>query len=368
MNASVQHVGRVTPRITRTDRVEHWFAKTFNFGGKGRVRFYRKMERFTKNSFAHVKALQLMWTRYHRDGDTRRAVLRRVIDAMGDGMKFNQAIAPYIPPIERLIIAAGEQRGREAEGFQQCIFVAEASNRMRRALTSQLFYPVVLGLLLALMLWMVADQFVPAMLDMLPLAEWPAIARALYGLSVAVQSYGVATVVVIGVVTILILASLPRWTGPLRRFADRWLAPYVVYREYQGSTFLIALGSLVAAGRPVEATLEQFSLMATPWLKAHLEKMRAALNAGERPGRALRTGLLYRETEGDIEDYDAANSFDSALAAMGTETIEDGIERITSAAGVLRILMMFLAAGLLLFIYASAIFLVLTVKERTKFA
>ena len=69
MNTTVQQVGKAQPRITRTDGFEHWFAKRFSFGGKGRVRFYRRMERFTERSFAHVKALQIMWTRYHREGD-----------------------------------------------------------------------------------------------------------------------------------------------------------------------------------------------------------------------------------------------------------------------------------------------------------
>jgi type II secretory pathway component PulF len=351
---------------TWADRAEHQLAKSLNFGAKQRIRLYQRLERFTKRGFDFKRAIDSMYIRYNREKDPRRAVFRRLLNRLQDGDRFSAAIAEYVPAAERLMISAGEEASQISDGFEQAAFVADAVKRMSSTLRSALIYPTILMLLLSAILAGISLQFVPTMLQMAPVETWPAVSKAVYNLANAVTGWGPWLVATFVVGLFFALRTLPTWTGPTRRFCDRWFPPWTIYREYQGSTFLISLAALVAAGRPVDGALRHISSIATPWLRWHLARMTRALQEGVQPGRALRTGLLDKETSGDIEDYSNAGAFEAALGAMGRESIEDSILRIKAAANILTVLSLVAVAGTIVLVYTGMIFLVMDVAQQAR--
>jgi len=344
----------------RGDEFEHWFARRFNFGAKARIRLYERLERFTTRKKPIREALESIWARYHRKKDARRAVFRRLVEQMaGAGSSFSSAIAPYIPPAERLMLFAGEEGAKLPVGLQKARFVAEAVQKMRKALISELRYPVLLVVFLAVMLVVIAYQLVPIMLQMAPLSKWPPVSMMLYYIATAVKVAGIWFVAFVFAAAVLIARTIDTWTGPMRRFADKYLPPWTIYRVYQGSTFLISIAALIEAGRPIDVALKQITPISKPWLREHVVAMLQQLSAGVPPGRAIDTGLLDDEVCGDIEDYGSAGAFDQAIGAVGQDTISDSIERIALQAGVVRgVLMLMVAAGILL-VYGGMFFLVL---------
>lgn len=350
----------------RSSELEHTIAKHLNFGAKARVRLYGRYERYTARGFDFKRATGKMHARYHRDKDARRAVFRRIADQLQDGRAFSDAIAPYVPPAERLLIAAGEQTSRASDAFRSAAFIASAVQRMQSTVISAMVYPSVLMLMLCLMLAGITFLFVPTMLDMAPIESWPPISKVVYNLAQMV-THGGPWIVGIGIIlAIVTIKTLPTFNNSFRGFLDRYVPPWTIYREYQGSTFLISLAALVEAGRPVDAAIKQMNLIATRWMKWHLRRMIHALQEGTQPGRAIDTGLLHKETVGDIEDYADAGAFDSAIGAMGRDAIEDSIERIKGASAVITALCLVAVAGTLVLVYLGMIFLVMDVAQKAQ--
>ena len=252
------------------------------------------------------------------------------------------------------------------KGFAQAAYVAKAVNAMRNAVTSTLSYPAVLFVMLCMILWGMSTQFIPILLQIAPLSQWPTVSLVLYYVATTVQVAGLWILIGLGIGAALVMKSLPTWTGPGRAFADKWLPPYTTYREYQGSIFLISLAALIQSGRPDSDAIKQLAQISRPWLRSHLTKMHTALLTGVTPGIAFDTGLLSAEVCGDVEDYTTAGGFDQAVAQIGTETVEDAIVRISTSASLVKYVMMALVAGSILLIYSGIIFVVLDVAQRAQ--
>jgi type II secretory pathway component PulF len=360
------HELSLSKTATRSDEWEVRLATLVHFSAKKRVRLYLRLERFTTKNIPLKRSIEMIWARLNRTGDSRRAVFRRVIEQMDEGLTFESAMAPYLPSAERLLIFAGEDTGAVQKGFAKAAYVAEAVKRMRAVVTGALAYPAVLFVMLCMILWGMATQFIPILLQIAPLSQWPAVSMALYYVATTVQYAGFWILVALGITAFLVAKSLPTWTGPGRAFVDRWIAPYTTYREYQASIFLISLAALIDAGRPDVQAIKQLAQISRPWLRQHLTRMLTSLLAGDTPGRALDTGLLTSEVLGDVEDYTSVGAFDDAVAQIGKETVEDAIERIGLSAAIAKYIMMVLVAGSILLIYSGIIFVVMDVAQRAQ--
>lgn len=351
----------------RGDEMEHWIAKHTGFSVRKRIRLYQRLYRFTSSNISVGKALEMIWARYNRARDPRRTVFRRMIESnMNAGRSVADSMAAYIPAAERLLIFAGEEANKIASGFKQSIFVAGAVREMRKALTGALMYPLVLFVMLSAMLVGMALKFVPVMLQMAPLSQWPTISLITYYVGMGVKSYGAWILGGLIVGVIVAVRTLPVWVGKTRAWCDRFVPPWTIYRQYTSAIFLISLSALTDAGRPIETAVNQLAVIAGPWMRNHLNTMHQRIIEGENPGRALNTGWLDKETCGDLEDYSAAGTLDSALAQIGKDTVEDAIDKIKGSAMVIRFLMMALVAVAIIIIYVGMVALVLQVAQKAR--
>lgn len=329
-------------------------AKRATFSGRARVRFYDKLFRFTKAGVRIDGALGSMHARYVHRKDLRAMLFTRIRNRLQQGDPISQALAPYIPSGERQLIQAGETSGKLFEGFREAKKLAEAGMRIRSALIGELMYPVMLlGVVLAI-LGVMSFQLVPQLIEAVPFPQWPAFSRALYYLSRGVADFGlwIGAAFIVGIFASL--RSLPRWRGAGREWCDRWLPPWTIYREIIGSSVLIAISALTGAGVSIAKSVDQLRVTASPWLKVHFGRFARALDAGVDSGKALRSGLFNSEVEDDIEDYSNAIGFEEALARLGDDQVNDAITRIRERAAILRVGMFLMVVGLLLYIYAAA--------------
>lgn len=367
MNATAAGVASEGTRSTsRIDAFEHWVARTFNLGSRARVRLYDRYMRNAQRNIDLKTATETMYRRYQREGDLRRAIWRRVLNAFRDGKQFSEAMARYLPPVERMLISVGEKTGRVSEAFAHAIFVTKGLNSIKAALRRNLVYPAVLFVLFGALLWAVAFKIIPLMDTLAPLEKWPLVSRVLKSLAEFVRAFWPVILVAIPVVLGATLWALPRWTGRLRSFFDRWIPPFNIHREYNAATFMISLSSLADSGQPIDAAVKDLSVIASPWLRAHLVQMQRRLRDGATVSAALNTGLLDKELAGDLEDYDNANALTLVLASIGKDVIEQSIERIEAYAATTRVLMMFLVAGGIILTYSGLVFLVLRVVQDSR--
>lgn len=362
------------------DRLDAWWAtKSLAWSVTERVRLYEILGRFVDQSIPLDDGLAKMLARTNRPrGLFKRAhPMRHVYHRWLTGLRAGKAFTDPsvagndLPPGELIMIMMGQQTQRVGEGFARARFVADVVRRMKTALVGALTYPVILLLMAAGFLTGIAFKFGPQMLQMTddPVETWPWLSRTLYGLSVFVKDYGLWLAVVFVAATAASLWSLSRWhqTLPrLRRFVDHWVPPWSIYREYNASSFLIALGEMVKSTTPVDEAIARVISISAPWMQWHLRRILARVRRGDDPGQSFDTGLLSDETLGYIEDFNSAGGLDSALSVVGAESVEASIARVRAGAMVIGNVGLVVVASLILLIYGGMIALGYMIYQKAQ--
>lgn len=348
--------------LTETN-IEYELSRRMDFSLAKRTRLYTKLMRAAHNDRDPQMTFRAMLKRFRRQGDRRRHIYKLWLDNLEAGQRINEVMAPYIPASERMMIAAGEENGRIADGFREALFVAQTGKQIRGALIKALAYPVLLLLIQAAVLVIASYQLVPVLEGLLSVDRWPPIAQGFHALTSNLRSWGFAWIAAGFAAVTLIFKTLPTWRGNARAWLDHHLPPWSIYREVQSSNFLVAMAALVKEGASVDVAMKSLMRVATPWLAAHLQRMVRGLERGETPGVAIRTGLLDDETAGDLEDYSDGGAFEEAIETIGKDAVEDSITRITAQAWVVNILIMITVAVTIIWMYASMTLTVLKVRE-----
>lgn len=357
----------IAPDVSRREALEHWLGTKLNFDDRSRERLWNALTNFTKKGYQLKVSIESQLERYNRDADLRRTIWRRWITGMAQGLSYSQVIAPYVPPAERMMVSAGEESGRLADGFAAAAHVAKNTRVLKATLRKALSYPAGLVVAACVMLVVIATQFAPVMLDIEPnQVRWPFLSQLLYGLATFVQHFGLWVAAFLVLIIVASLRSLPRWRGSVRRVFDRYIPPYTIYREFQSANFVIALSALVSAGKSVRESLQHMALIATPWMQEHIYQMLGDMAAGISPGRALNTGLLNREVMGLIEDYAKAGTFDEALAHVGHDVVEEAMEALERASGRVLTITIVLVAALIVIAYGGMITLAVQVAASAR--
>jgi len=334
------------------ERIDRLLAR-LQFGVEARKTFYDVLADFTQRGHSQEVAIQGMWQRMERKRDSRRRMFLDILVALKEGKPFSEAIAPFIPPAERLMIVSGELIGKYEAGFRQASRVASGVAEMRGAVRKQLAYPVMLTALGIIALWIMSVFVVPELQRVAAdVGQWPRVSRIMYYVAQGARQYSIPITVALVLLAVVVRRSLDRWVAPVRyRVFDRAIPPYTMYRAYQGATFLLAFGALTSAGRPVSESLRDVANVSAAWLRTHIDRMIAASDEGRSAGRAVDTGLLDPDTVGLIEDYSRAGSFDQAIVAMGETAIKHGIRRIDRTGSAIRIVMLVVVVFLILLLY-----------------
>ena len=90
----------------------------------------------------------------------------------------------------------------------------------------------------------------------------------------------------------LLIYSLPRWTGPVRRYLDRY-PPWVLYRDFSGAMLIVSLSTLMRSGVSLRSSLERALRYSSPWLSWHVKEILLRLSRPNSStfGDAFQTGL-----------------------------------------------------------------------------
>lgn len=329
------------------------YARITGFGGSARKRFYNKLARAMERRQNIKQVLEKMRYRLELKADPRRLIFRRWIAELNNGSTFSAATEGFLPASERMMLAAGEANGNVALGFRTAEYLADAGGRIRGAVVGALAYPVVLVILLSVLLYVASFKLLPIMEGLLPVEQWPPLARGFHGLTSFVQTFGLLTVVLLVLGTLLALRTMPTWVGDVRAWLDRRIPPWTIYREIQSSSVLIALASILDAGDPIDDAIEMQRRMAQPWLQKHLSTWLKNMRAGQPPGQAANTGLFGQAVQEDLEDYTDSGSLEEAMRDIGKYVIEDTIARIGAQAKILNGVILILVTATLLWMYGS---------------
>lgn len=335
------------------------------FGLKVRISLYERIASFLDAGIDLTKALEKIQYRYEKSKDYRSKVLLNWLSELKKGKDFSEAIRPWIPSSEYMLIDAGVQLGSIAEGLRKTIVLAKSSAENKGAIIGGLIMPVFLVLMLLGMIIGFKVKMVPVFENILPISEWPDMARNLDELATAVYDNMNIIFSVMAISTIVIISTLNIWYGRIRSLFDK-LPPWSLYKGFQGSSFLISLSALMSSGIPGYQAIESMNDKAAPWMQYHLRQMMAQMKRGGNSGTAINTGLLDKETSGNIEDYSELGSFEKAINEIGTKALTDSVEKTKARMKVVSTLLLFVVAGSVVVIYYSIFDLQQVIASRAQ--
>ena len=325
------------------------------FSLNSRISLYERIADFLDNKFPVEETLEVISQRYQKRKDYRTGILTEWRKKMAIGQKFSDAIKSHVPAEERVLIAAGESSGGGLpQGLREAIRLSQAMSKIKGTIIGGAIYPAMLMLMIVGMIAMFSTQIAPVFKSILDIRYWPESGQTLYAMSTFIVEKWWLVTSVLGGAAFGIAYTLPRWTGPTRQIADRF-PPYSVYKAYQGSSFLIALSSMMIAGISLNEALQKVQEKGSPWLKDHINRMLRKLRvSGSDYGKALDTGMLDEETAGDIQDYSRLSTFEKAVYSIGEKTLVKTVKTIEAKMAVVKYLMLFAAAAMIMWIFGTS--------------
>lgn len=336
------------------------FMDRMAFNWKTRLSLYRHLSTQISNDVNTLDSLNRFLQRIERQKRKSVAkIIRSMIRAMKNGQGLSDAMSPWIPIDESMIISSGEISGNVSRAFDLVIEAKERAQRVQRTLKSALTTPVIYILAMMGMLWGIGEYVIPSLALALPPERAHGLIGGLYSASAFATSWLVLLPLgMIAILIALIVWSLPRWRGSYRIIAEKYF-PWSFYRDIQGYTWLLGFSALLRAGMPDVDILTRQIEMANPWMKERLVVLRRQMTNGVSLNKAL-GGLKIGGRYAAFPSQDMIDSVDSMAGfrdfpdriAKVAQQWADEMERTTAtkakAFGVAVELVMYLVMGLLM--------------------
>ena len=141
--------------------------------------------------------------------------------------------------------------------------------------------------------------------------------------------------------------SMSRWVSKTRITFDK-IPPWSLYRMWQGSSFLLAISSMMNAGVKLdEVSLGRIAKQSDPYLKQRIRALIRYITAGENLGDALyKTGYEFPDEEiiGDLQIYSKLRGFDENLIWIVQSWVDSLVEQVTITMKIVNTTVLFLIA------------------------
>jgi type II secretory pathway component PulF len=278
---------------------------------QARLRFYRKIAKMLANGLPLLRILEDLEMRASREGRKPKEPLALALaDWRGivqNGGTLAEAMAWWVPHTEQMIVMAGEQSGRLETALLNVCAIVQYSRRIRTAIVAGLAYPAVIVAMTIGYVYLFGALVIPHFTALVSPEHWHGVARSLYSLSCFVQSGMLYCLVLFAALVMVLLYSMPRWSGRVRVWLDRF-APYSVYRLITGSGFLVAFSSLQQAGYTVERSLDRLAADAKPWLRQRIDDMLFGVKSGVNVGVAMKNAGYDFPSKEIVDDLCVAHT------------------------------------------------------------
>jgi type II secretory pathway component PulF len=337
------------------------------FNAKARERLYRKLSQLLKNGVSLDRALeQVAVIEAKRRHTATATVLRRWRNSIENGMNFGQCVAPFVPSSEALLLETGGNSGRLQESFLNAAESVAQQRRVKRAIVNAGAYPLLLICVLIAALILASYQIIPAFGEVLPVEQWVGAAAVVASVTAAIRSQGLLMLAILFALILLVSFSMPRWTGRTRLWVEK-VAPWSIYRMWQGSSFLLSLASLMASGVKIDDNaLRRISAHASPYLQERITAIARQLTAGSNLGEAMgKAGFNFPEEEliDDLRIYATLKGFEENLTTITHDWVGEVEAKVTAAMKVLNTVALVLIAVTLGVLISSIFGVVQQIQE-----
>jgi len=304
----------------------------FEFGADVRYKFYVKLGQLLANGVPLDTALgQIQTIAARKRSGVMPLLYKKWRHNIANGQNFGQVMAPFIPSSEAILLETGANSGRLVDALQNTANSILQQGKVKKAIVTAAAYPGVLICMLIAAMLMSAYSVIPTFEEIIPVEEWEGIS---YGVAMAAQfirNYSFIIGVAFLVLVFIIFYTMPRWTSKSRIVFDNY-APWSLYKMWQGSSFLLAIASMMAAGVKLdEVSLGRISKNSDPYLAQRIKSLVKYITAGENLGDALyKCGYKFPDEEiiGDLQIYANLRGFDQNLMWITQTWVDSLVERV----------------------------------------
>ncbi|MBA0211950.1 pilus assembly protein PilR [Pectobacterium punjabense] len=323
------------------------------FSGAYRARFYTVLRFLLENNTPLLDAMQEIedvHTNFGEHWHPYAELTADCIDALRDnseGNSLEDVLAKWGPAEEAALVSSGMVSGSLPDALGQVSVLIEARRTIFFMVLQMLIYPLLLLIMVSGMFAVVTYGLKPTLAQMSDPANWSGALSVLAAMSDVIELHGVIIAILAPMVVFLVLWSQSRWTGMLRQYADAMM-PWSIYKELQGSVFLMNIASLLEANVKTLDALNLLRRFASPWLCERLDAVIDNLEEGAPLGKALRDcGYQFPSKEGVNYLYLLTSRDGSAamIRRYGEEFLKTTLARIRFRIARMRLYSLLLIIG-----------------------
>ena len=317
------------------NKLELLYAKLmFRMNTEKRMSICRKLASLLRNDFTLIDALERLEMVESHGGTRPREpfaiVMREWQKNLERGMTFSEATRGWVPQNETLLVTSGNLSNLVV-ALENVGRVVDGTQRIRRAMTSAIGYPLfLLGLTFGIII-MVGLYLVPPLIEVAGNdIVWRGSAQSLVWLSNISIKYWYVFLVIFASVIAVVWVSLANWSGRLRAVFDKF-PPWSIYKIQMSVGWLMSLGAMVSAGVTIPDAMRMLADSANKYLKSILERALRYIANGENLGRALAdTGRDFPDSEiiGDLTIYADMNGFDENLNQVANDYLNESVRKM----------------------------------------
>lgn len=331
-----------------------------SFGMKKRIDMYEQIMAMMDEGMPIVDVISDLESIYKSENksDPRVYILGCWRKAMEQHGSILKEIVHWVPENEVVMFKTAEETGEWSKCLASLVFQVEKQSEIKKAVLSQMGYPVFLSIFLILILYGFGGFGVPMLSEMLPVERWPEFSMPLHNISVFVATnilYVIAGLIAFLIVVFRIQA---KYVGAARRYLDKF-PPFNIYKSMQGASFLISLASLLKSGIPVIESVKIIEENSSPWVKTKIKDINRAFAKGDTGASALiaagDNSMFNRDIRVQIKAYSRLAQMDRAIYKIGVVAIEITANNVKAITGLIKMAMIFFVAISIVWIYASFI-------------
>lgn len=325
----------------------------FRTNTEKRMAICRKLASLLRNDFTLIDALERLEMVESKNGtkpnEPFAIVMRQWQKNLEKGMTFSEATRGWVPPNETLLVTSGNLSNLVV-ALENVGRVVDGTQRIRRAMTSAVAYPMFLLLLTFCIIIMVGLYLVPPLRDVAGNdIIWRGSARSLIWLSDFSIKYWYFFLVGFASFISVVWVSLANWSGRFRTLFDK-LPPWNIYKIQISVGWLMSLAAMVASGVTIPDAMRMLSDNANRYLRKILDAALHFIANGDNLGVSLsKTHYEFPDSEiiGDLMIYADMNGFDENLNHVANDYLNESVRKMEKVSSVLNSLGILLVSAII---------------------
>lgn len=343
------------------------FFERLSISAKNREDWYRAMGKTAEDGLPQVDVLERMQRNFKKTKHPMAPLIRELLRRLQGGNKvvakgrnsgirtIGSELQDLVPSGEAMLVLAGDQSGRKAEGFYNAAEYVASQGKMTATIFQSMAKPVGYLISVFVLLFFFSIKILPAFAKARPRDMWPQSAQLLGSIAdniILISASFFGLLIFIG---LILYWLVPNWVGNQRDWADKYLFPFPLIASINGSSLLTSLAGYISAGIPFTDAIQNIGKGSNPYMLNQSQRIIIMIRNGRRPEECLLLiPIIQSRYHWLIDVYgmssDAALAYKTIAREMVART-QDFIRNVFDK--VIGNLFLFLVGGVLIWIYLS---------------